>query len=940
MQHVSFKTYSQALEFAGKQAHDAALEEGRCILLASSYSQVVRAKKQVAASGEGFGVAVETPSSWIADLWEMLGDGRQLVSPVDRSLIACKALLQQDVLRFTPGMVRTVADTARYALPFALQADPQDETVCAVRDCLVAYDQLLCEEGLIEESLACQMLAQMGAADGLRIVVLDCSTSASQDLLLQGQGVTVVGVDAEMEAEADVAADDELDSLRRALFHPDFQNPVQAEGKVRFVLPAGAYAQPRLLIDQLVQSVRRVKGEAPVKVAVSTRNPLELFDQIAPGLTRSGMDVRVNALCRYGDTSFGKAWKALMAFVSSQDWEEVGSGFANASLASDFDESVFSFMGLRQAQAVDGRMRAWRGQTVDDALTDMAGFAQEDKRDFMAAIADQDFVRALQIQRDWIDANRSWPDAYRAQQLSAVDVTLDVVQRAGQLGLSLEVALQTIENVVIPASAQLSCGLADAPVVEVMSMRDMAGLEPESRHVAVLCDLSAAAYPLKDEMRAADLLMAQLGAGKRVDRIAQTRRWFADALAAASNEVALQRCLNDDRAEELRPAALLEELIDCYRHDPQNPEEVDKKLGLPEALLPYAVTLGEEAVAANLDASRSVASLQEQTLQRYAAGCLSQEDRAKVAPVVHDPIAGTGCVRLSPSAIENYLECPYKWFAQNRLGLSQLDADFGPRAFGTFSHAVLEKFHTRMMDEGLRRVTVENLAIALELLDDEFDRQMKRELQRIGEDDALIPLNQIERSQVEGVRRNLKDFVRWEAKLLPDFAPYKAELRFGKDDPFDFAGVKVTGVIDRIDTDGFGRAAVIDYKGSVKIAHDFRAKDATDWALPRKIQAVVYAQAARRRLGLTPVAALYVSHMGTGAIGGLYDACVLDAKKDLLGINFDRCSSMEFLDELDRCEEAVANVLERLRAGDIQPRPVDADACTYCPVSLCERRMS
>ena len=42
---------------------------------------------------------------------------------------------------------------------------------------------------------------------------------------------------------------------------------------------------------------------------------------------------------------------------------------------------------------------------------------------------------------------------------------------------------------------------------------------------------------------------------------------------------------------------------------------------------------------------------------------------------------------------------------------------------------------------------------------------------------------------------------------------------------------------------------------------------------------------------------------------------------------------------LDSCEELVAARIERMLSGDIEAAPVDADACLFCPVLNCERRL-
>ena len=42
---------------------------------------------------------------------------------------------------------------------------------------------------------------------------------------------------------------------------------------------------------------------------------------------------------------------------------------------------------------------------------------------------------------------------------------------------------------------------------------------------------------------------------------------------------------------------------------------------------------------------------------------------------------------------------------------------------------------------------------------------------------------------------------------------------------------------------------------------------------------------------------------------------------------------------LDACEEAIAGRIERMLDGDIEAAPLDADACLFCPVLNCERRI-
>ena len=43
---------------------------------------------------------------------------------------------------------------------------------------------------------------------------------------------------------------------------------------------------------------------------------------------------------------------------------------------------------------------------------------------------------------------------------------------------------------------------------------------------------------------------------------------------------------------------------------------------------------------------------------------------------------------------------------------------------------------------------------------------------------------------------------------------------------------------------------------------------------------------------------------------------------------------------LDACEEAIAGRISQMLSGDIEAHPTDADACLFCPVLNCERRLS
>jgi RecB family exonuclease len=83
----------------------------------------------------------------------------------------------------------------------------------------------------------------------------------------------------------------------------------------------------------------------------------------------------------------------------------------------------------------------------------------------------------------------------------------------------------------------------------------------------------------------------------------------------------------------------------------------------------------------------------------------------------------------SVSAIETYLECPFKFFAQRVLKLQEEPEDeeiMDPRRQGAFVHAVFEAFFHAWQDAGHSAITPGNLAVARELFTLVVDRALDR----------------------------------------------------------------------------------------------------------------------------------------------------------------------------------------------------------------------
>ncbi|MBQ6453159.1 MAG: PD-(D/E)XK nuclease family protein [Coriobacteriales bacterium] len=313
--------------------------------------------------------------------------------------------------------------------------------------------------------------------------------------------------------------------------------------------------------------------------------------------------------------------------------------------------------------------------------------------------------------------------------------------------------------------------------------------------------------------------------------------------------------------------------------------------------------------------------------------------------------------RFSPSQIENYLDCPQYWFL-GRMGVSDsLDALLDARSRGDLMHATLRSFYQRLeVETGRKRVDEDIQAQASMLLEDCFERALdeQREL-----DDALlaalisgkpdtrngnhyVPISRAERNDAKRLLRELQSLISCDATFLPGYQPTHLEFELGAADPLTYAGYRIKGTIDRVDVDADGHAVVIDYKGGLSNHESLPTLDDDGLiVMPKKIQTLIYAQLLRRKTELTPVAAIYRSYRRPHPMKGCYDPRVLGAPE--LGIDEHAARGMaligmSFEDALDRVEEQVALMLDRLMSGDIQPQPRSEASCRYCPAWACPKR--
>ncbi len=606
---------------------------------------------------------------------------------------------------------------------------------------------------------------------------------------------------------------------------------------------------------------------------------------------------------------------------------------------------------------------------------------------------------------------------------AALGAVLDVARTLKELGVTADpsqdasVSLAELVSLAEVALGRTSTVLRPERTVEgarsevrILDASSASRLAPASTDALVVLGQTSveAAVSEGDDVRSH--ILRAWGVEEPPSAMELERARFGSLARVPRRVLALERTLFGADGKECYPSVMLSEVMACYGV----PAEADAA-ELAAALGETGVrSLSEARVSENVaPAGIALGRAGEET--PAPAGRIDARRRELVSPPPEGMAPEDARPLLSASQIESYLECPYKWFSLRRLRLRDADAGFTGAEMGTFAHRVLEVSRRELVARAQERAEgghvladlraahadamqredyreevgrlleraqaapgarlpgarplagdARSLEEARAALDEEFDAHLSHQYQLVGGrrplPQALVPHLAREHGQLLGLRRDLGTLLDFEADALAGFEPRLFEWGFGRGSApkVEYAGVLLTGTVDRIDVDAHGQVAVIDYKhkSDLGFAREYDAlaagREPGSFSLPRRVQSLVYAQVVRRAFpDLTVRAALYLCTKGAHALAGAADENIVDLVFGERGVSSKRLPSvsvprgetfgrtdahgMEAL--LDASEEAIARKMERLLAGDIEANPLDAEACQFCPVLNCERRL-
>lgn len=251
---------------------------------------------------------------------------------------------------------------------------------------------------------------------------------------------------------------------------------------------------------------------------------------------------------------------------------------------------------------------------------------------------------------------------------------------------------------------------------------------------------------------------------------------------------------------------------------------------------------------------------------------------------------------VRPSAIEAFLQCPFRFFLAHTLGLD--GAPPLPRerlnalVEGTIVHQALSEWHR----------TGESL-----------DRIFEQTFREICERERVPAGCAAELARIR-MLRDLRRYLARTRRLEGWKTATEEEIQFDLDE-----NVAIRGRIDRYDTGPDGRAVVFDYKYTR--AEGIRRR-IRGYEQGRYVQGALYLLGLEKRYGLVPAGLFYC---------GLKKNVTLDGwHTSLPGFEGAACTAEVLRELLDAARSATLGAAAEIRKGRVEPWPANREECEYC----------
>jgi hypothetical protein len=898
----------------------------RKIILFQSQDQAIYARKfasqtpnkyveGVTCGVSAFGTTFTTPLAYLADAWELWGDDREIIDASTRSAIMTKALAETNEFSISSGSVKLFTEFVEWvsgtpALDNALSNTNELQNFNDLErkflDVVSAYFALLDKLGKIEPGQAAAFLNDFTTKDQILFACNVNLAPAISDFFKSQNAAFCTSPSAESDA-----------SSVRSL------NP---NCECKFAFSGGPLSIHSALLDEVNFAIKNGCNS----ILICCSDPNTCFETLAPHLSSNNCNCVLKSSTPFEQTSLGRAILAAYELCSNDAyWLEN---------ATDFAYSKFSCISKAAVQALNTRFRSDRTYNRISAMNELAQISPTfgAMREFSSS-APGDFEIKFTTFIESLNATSKLTaeDAALCQKCTQLCALFDKVT------LDMPFLIESFKNISASSTLKAAPAASKATVV-FMSLAQAKNLPDQCFDAVIIDDASSNSIHPKTKLTSLDALISKLGIRARSTSEDMQLESFNGAIAAARKYFICALIQRTSKQAETFSSYVLDGLVKNITSATSNPGNPDKsKFNIPQNLIANAFEVAEddfiECIAKNFETANSSqiwpaatrGSLNSVQISDYLS--YSPSDTVKAHPL------------LSPSAIETYISCPYRWFIERKIRISDIDEAFDARAKGTFSHMVLQKFFENLPSHLNNKLTEEWLETpeAQNLFDSIFSECVSLQNSLSFDDARLVAITHSEELEIQKLQIQLYTTLNLLAKLPAQYNVYAQEFEISLDDNVIYAGAQIIGRADRVDTSPDAQKfAIIDYKGSLmNHSAGFSEKDTPEtFALPGKIQALIYAQCmksifAHAGQNLKPACAIYASYNAKtqkSFVAGSID----EASYFIDGISGSNIVNMNFEEFLNLVESLVVPYISSLQSGNIAPEPKSDKSCNYCAYNL------
>lgn len=518
--------------------------------------------------------------------------------------------------------------------------------------------------------------------------------------------------------------------------------------------------------------------------------------------------------------------------------------------------------------------------------------------------------------------------------VATFDALEDLLEELKGLAATLgEFRHEELLDVITLALTRGAAPQAATPGIPVLSVHATGG---EKFKVVFLCDMLEGSFPrhmresafLMDHERDEELPKLDISIEPRKHLEDDEQFWFLTALSTATHRLVFSTHLHDTGGSMLERSSFMDEVERILPELPGTATTSTFREVTPPVMQAENRAEYLEGTALGLRTARE-GTAKEEVAAAYAA-CAERAELIALFRRSFTPPAELNNLEIqaqlhqrarsfSASELQNYLDCPFKWFASNCLALSEISEEYSALDRGIVLHGVLE---------GLFRAHQPNPGVPVNLSDftlDELWPEVSKMLRELLEKEPRFHNRRqfLKDIETERLLRMLRRFLISELERARTRSVHPAffELSFGRGHgkTVTIGGARVAGKIDRVDIadDNPTSALVTDYKTSASMTMKSLENG-------EHLQAIIYVEALPQLLPLTALGTEYLGlKQGEGKLVGHEDLKQLcSASKGICALNDEDWQTWR-TNSIERIKTAVAGI----HSAQI---PLDPTATT-CP---------